>query len=68
MTLEPYCKAGYFGGVVILVVNANTEVKEINLFMVNLYSVNIFNNEITKITSIKINYNVYLNVYKLCKF
>lgn len=68
MTFEPYCIAGYFGGLVILVVNANNEVKEINSFFINLYSVNILNNEITKITSIKINYNIYLDIYKLCEF
>lgn len=64
MTFEPYCIAGYFGGVVILVVNANNEVKEINSFLINLYSVSILNNEITKITSNKINYNIYLDIYK----
>lgn len=68
MTFEPYCIAGYFGGVVILVVNANNEVKEINSFLINLYSVSILNNEITKITSIKINYNIYLDIYKLWEF
>lgn len=35
--------------------------------MVNLCGVNIFNNEITKITSIERNYNVQLDVYKLCE-
>lgn len=35
--------------------------------MVNLCGVNISNNEITKITSIERNYNVQLDVYKLCE-
>lgn len=35
--------------------------------MVNLRGVNIFNNEITKITSMERNYNVQLDVYKLCE-
>lgn len=35
--------------------------------MVNLCGVNIFNNEITKITSIERKYNVQLDVYKLCE-
>lgn len=36
--------------------------------MVNLCGVNIFNNEITKITSIERNHNnVQLDVYKLCE-